>query len=157
MRERDDEQLEALLKDFFSEALDGQRGRAELHFRRYLDQAMRTAWRQRTWLIGAFATGLAASVAALWASPLFHVTTQSPHAAPGGAFAQQTALVPAMEQVVHSRMIDEGVVMLDDNTPVRVLRRHSLEQTRWFDEHAAVKAQKVIPRDDLTLIRLTTY
>ena len=157
MRERDDEQLEVLLKEFFSEALDGQRGRAELHFRRYLDQAMRAAWRQRTWLIGAFGTGLAASVVALWASPLLRVVPQTPHDASSGTFAQQASLAPAVEQVVNSRTVDEGVVMLDENTPVRVLRRRSVEQTRWFDEHAVVKAQKVTPRDDLTLIRLTTY
>jgi hypothetical protein len=105
---------------------------------------------------------MAASVAALWAAPLF----RAPHGLDRGpqsnnAVAQQSIVAakpipPAMQRDVQSQTIDEGVLVLDNNTPYRVLRRRAIERTRWFNDQAKVQHEQVTPRDDLIFIKLTT-
>ena len=159
MPEQDDKQLDATLADFFRGALDGQCGRSESFFRQHLKAESRLAWRTRSFLIGAFGAGLAASVAVLWASPVFRAgATPRPSITGDLKPSVDSSLVqPVVEHWVDSRTSDEGVIMLDDETPVRVLRRQAIEQTRYYDEHDAVRSQEVTPRDDLVLMKLTTY
>jgi hypothetical protein len=162
MPELNDEQLDALLGDFLKESLDPQQGRAEQHFVRYLQGEARVAWKQRTWLIGAFLSGMAASVAALWAAPLFRAThkpdrvQQNAQLDPRHSIVSAKPIPPAMQRDVQSQTIDEGVLVLDDNTPYRVLRRRAIERTRWFNEQAKVQNVLVTPKDDLIFIKLTT-
>jgi len=160
MPEMNDEQLDALLGDFLRESLDAQQGRSEQHFRRYLQGEARFAWKQRSWLIGAFVSGMAASVAALWAAPLFRLThapdRNLPASHPPSAVVAAKPIPPAMQRDVQSQTIDEGVLVLDDNTPYRVLRHREVERTRWFNEQAKVQNEQVKPKDDLIFIKLTT-
>jgi len=159
MAERDDEQLEALLRQFLSDELDGRLGRSERHFRQYLSAVAATAWRQRAWLIGAFISGMAASVAVLWAAPLLR-HQQHPQAGESSSRANRAPManvVPAaMEQFVQSRTTDEGIIMVGD-APVRVVHRQALERTRWLDAPGKVRAEQLTPRDDLMFIKLPTY
>src|SRR4051812_11642836 len=132
MPEQDDEQFDAMLAGFFSGALDGQVGRAEQSFRQHLKAESRLAWRTRSFLIGAFGAGLAASVAVLWATPMFH---GQPAVAPAVSLSETQKIAPALfhpvvERVVDSHTSDEGVIMLDDETAVRVYRRKAIERTR---------------------------
>ena len=158
MPEQDEQKLDATLAEYFRGALDGQRGRSEAAFRQYLRGESKLAWRTRSFLIGAFGAGLAASVAVLWASPMFHASSAVRTVADGPTNHIDASLVlPVVERVVDSRTSDEGVIMLDDETPVRVLRRQSIEQTRYYDEHDTIQSQEVTPRDDLVLMKLTTY
>jgi len=162
MTEQDDPEFDATLRAFFHDALDGRRGGAEQAFRRHVKAEARGAWRTRGLLIGAFASGLAASVAVLWATPMFHAAESSRPVVASGSGGGDAALagggmVPVMERVVNSRTSDEGVMMLDEETPVRVYRRQAVERTRWFDENDSVRRQEVTPRDDLVLMKLTTY
>jgi hypothetical protein len=158
MPEQDEQQLDATLAEFFRGALDGQCGRSESSFRRHLRAESRLAWRTRSFLIGAFGAGLAASVAVLWASPVFRAGAAPSRQTAGGPTKVDASLVhPVIERLVDSRTSDEGVIMLDEETPVRVLRRQAVERTRYYDEHDAVQSQEVTPRDDLVLMKLTTY
>lgn len=158
MPEQDDQQLDAALAEFFHGALDGQRGRSESSFRQHLKAESKLAWRTRSFLIAAFGAGLAASVAVLWASPVFRAgTTPRPQRADETPRVDPSLVHPVVERWVDSRTSDEGVIMLDDETPVRVLRRQAIEQTRYYDEHDTVQSQEVTPRDDLVLMKLTTY
>ena len=158
MPEQDEQKLDASLAEYFRGALDGQRGRSEAAFRQYIRGESKLAWRTRSFLIGAFGAGLAASVAVLWASPMFHAHSPVRTVAEGPTNDADSSLVlPVVERVVDSRTSDEGVIMLDDETPVRVLRRQSIERTRYYDEHDTIQSQEVTPRDDLVLMKLTTY
>ncbi|HSZ54382.1 MAG TPA: hypothetical protein VK797_01885 [Tepidisphaeraceae bacterium] len=155
MTEQDNEQFDSMLRDFFRDALEGQRGQAESHFRRHLKAEGKAVWRHRAFLIGTFITGVAASVAVLWAGPMFHrdVSRQKSVA----VAKEDPAVQPVVERLVSSHTSDEGVVMLDDDTPVRVFHRQAIEQTRWFDEHEQMTAQQVSPRDELVFVKLVTY
>jgi len=154
MIERDDEQLDLMLRDYFSQALEGRQGRSETHFRQYLKAESKALWRQRSFLFGAFVSAMAASVAVLWATPIFHSTTPVRSV---GQVAKSDSVQPVIERVVSSSTSDEGIVMLDDDTPVRVFHRQEIEQTRWFDEHEKMQAQQITPRDDLLFVKLVTY
>jgi len=162
MSEQDDEPLDVLLREFFRDQLDVVRGRAEEHFRQHMRAASTTAWRRRVWLVGAFVSGLAASVAVLCAGPLFRHFERAPQLVrqdppgPGPLAAAATLISPTFEKTVQSRTTDEGIVMLGD-TPVRVVHRQSVERTRWFDGQDNVSAEEETPQDDVTLIKLTTY
>lgn len=161
MAEPDEDQLESLLREYLSESLDPQRGRSEQYFRGYLEHSSQSVWRRRVWLVGAFVSGIAASVAALWASPLFRLGTPG-HGSPLAVVGPNPSLVtpaitPVAEQVIQTRLTDQGVILLDDNTPVRVVHRQVLRQTQWFDDRDGVRSREVTPQDDLLLIKLTTY
>jgi hypothetical protein len=158
MPEQDEQKLDATLAEFFRGALDGQRGRSEAAFRQYLRGESKLAWRTRSFLIGAFGAGLAASVAVLWASPIFHTNASVRTVVDNSTNPIDPAIVhPVVERLIDSRTSDEGVIMLDEETPVRVLRRQTIERTRYYDEHDAIQSQEVTPRDDLVLMKLTTY
>jgi hypothetical protein len=151
----DNDQFDSMLREYFRDSLDRQRGQAEKHFRRYLKSETKALWRQRTFLIGTFISGVAASVAVLWAGPMFHRDASLKKA---NIVAKEDPLVqPVVERLVSSRTSDEGVVMLDDDTPVRVFHRQAIERTRWFDEHEQMTAQEVSPRDEVVLMKLVTY
>jgi hypothetical protein len=161
MSEPDDQQLDAVLKGFLCEALDGQRGRAEQSFRRQVmsETAPRSRWRLNAWMIGSFGFGaaVAASMAVLWASPLLHTTQPRGEAGPRPLTTTAASIPPAIEQVVQSQLVDEGTMVLEGGTPVRVFRRQGVEQTRWFGRDAKVRAQEIVPQDDVVFIKLTTY
>lgn len=160
MAETNEEQVDLMLRDFLAETLNPKLGSAERHFRQHLEAQRRAAWRQRAWLIGAFISGIAASVAVLWASPLFKTMgsgTRSPIVKTDGRLPDANLIHPVAEQVIQTRTTDEGVFMLDDNTPVRVVHRQSLEKTKYLDRDDGRPAQTVRPKDDLVLIKLTTY
>ena len=150
-----------MLRGFFSDALDRQLGRCEHGFRSYLKEASRAVWRQRTWVIGAFATGMAASVAALWAGPLFwsagpRSNSPSAHVSEANT-GSSLAKLPAIERVVQSHVTDEGVMMLGDDTPVRVLHRQRLEQTRWLNDRQQIHEEQGAPQDEMVFIKMPTY
>ena len=161
MSERDDEQFDSMLSGFFKETLDPQRGRAERGFRRHLDEAARSAWRLRTWVIGAFATGMAASVAMLCAGPLFRAAMTPSSPAPNSIVASgdksNLPVLPNIERVVQTHTTDEGVMVLGDDTPVRVLRRQRLDQTRWTDDRHDVQQEQTTPQDEWVFIKMPTY
>lgn len=159
MAERDDEQLEALLRQFLSDELDGRLGRSERRFRQYLSAAAATAWRQRAWLIGAFVSGMAASVAVLWATPLLRHPARPPMVDEASTRASGTTMnaVPAdLERFVQSRTTDEGIIMVGD-APVRVLHRQALEQKRLPAAPGKTGGEQLTPRDDMIFIKLPTY
>jgi hypothetical protein len=160
MSQLDEEQFDAMMGGFFKDALNPQLGRSERTFRRHLNEALRSAWRQRTWVIGAFATGMAASVAMLWAVPAFR--TASPSPAPAGMVSQAStgsngATIPEVERVVQSHTTDEGVMVLGDDTPVRVLHRQRLEQTRWLNDPQHARQEQGVPQDEMVFIKMPTY
>jgi len=157
MAEPDEEQLDAMLRGFLGETLNPKLGAAERHFRQHLEAEKRIAWRQRSWLIGAFISGIAASVAVLWAAPVFHHDSTPPKQIAVKPSDSDPVARPVIERLVSSRTSDEGVMMLDDDTPVRVYHRQAIEQTRWFDEHEQMTAQELSPRDDVVFVKLVTY
>jgi hypothetical protein len=156
-----DDSLDATLKEFFSGSLSGQVGRAEREFQSHLRSEAKSGRRQRTLLILAFTGSMAATIAGLWASPLLRtiapVKTQSlVKADPSPVTAPATPVMDVVEHLTASRTIDEGVMMLEGE-PVRVYRKHSLEQTNVLDENDQVTSQETTPSDTLVFVKVNTY
>ena len=163
---QDKEQLDAVLRGFLSDSLDPHQGRSERHFRRHLNvpgpvSVGKSAWRNRTLLLGTFVTGMAASVAVIWAAPLFHAAAPPTrqvveNRGPAGVDAA-TPVMPAVTRVVQSHATDEGIVVTDDNTPFHVLHLRQIERTRWLDGDRNVQAEQVTPQDNVVYVKVPTY
>lgn len=159
MSRHDEEQFDAMMSGFFKDSLDPQLGRSERSFRRHLNDTIRNAWKQRTWLMGAFVTGMAASVALLWAGPLFRAASPAPtqNEFSQGIGGPTNTIVPAVERVVQSHTTDEGVMVFGNDTPVRVLHRQSSENTRRLDGQQQVHEEQGPPQDEFVFIKMPTY
>ncbi|HWE02135.1 MAG TPA: hypothetical protein VG326_06955 [Tepidisphaeraceae bacterium] len=162
-----DEPHESLMRDYLSDRLDRQVGLSEARFREFLAEEksapmsrnpLHLSNRLRGWTFGIVGAALAASLAALWAGP--YLQPISP-AQPGAvAPAHEPTLVNnpiVVEQDVQSQMFDDGAVMIDGNTPVRVIRRHDLQRTRWIDQDQKLQGEQVVPQDHLVYVRMKTY
>jgi hypothetical protein len=145
--------------------LDRQRGRAALAFRAQIGgegrshsferaQEMRS-WR---WWAGA-ASALAACVALV-------VTLQFVgHSGTGAQFTGSRPEVagmggmgaPAMDQVELSRDVDGGTVVLDDQTPVHVVREQTLRQTQWFDPREQANYSITQPVERVNYVPMQAY
>ena len=152
--------LDATLKDFFTGSLAGQIGRAEREFEAHLRSEAKAGRRQRTLLILAFTGSMAATIAGLWASPLLRTIaplkpTQVAHGQPANT-APATPVADVVEHLTATRTFDEGVMMLEGE-PVRVFRKHSLEQTNVLDEDDHVTSQETTPTDTLVFVKVNTY
>lgn len=157
MSEDDDREFDEMLTDFLARELDPRLGGSERRFRRFLQSTAAAARTRRAWLIGAFAAGLAASVAALWATPLFRSIDSVRPTGPVISEARADAPVqPVIERFVSSQTSDEGILLLDDGTPVRVYHRRTTERTSWIDDHNAVHSE-ADPSDALVLVPVRTY
>ena len=174
-REQQDQDLERLLREHLAAELDGQLGRSRRAFEQHLAHTRTaapslTASRpaaQKTWLLAAaVGTAVAASLAALWAVPI--VRTSHPVPVVGTAApmtnslpATQTAEPPSrwqqVEQVTRSISLDRGVVIIDDHTPARLIRRVATERTQWVDPQRGVSIEAIVPRENVSLISLDTY
>ena len=62
-----------------------------------------------------------------------------------------------VEQDVQSQTFDDGAVMMDGDTPVRVLRRRDLQRMRWFDDSQKLQGEQVAPQDHLVYVQMKTY
>ena len=146
------------------------------------DAPLRTRDR-RGWVIAGLGAGLAASVAAIFVIPTLRVAPQPPVAAvsnrevgPGIAghrggsplAAAPIPSVPATNVVspFHFQKVDEvlsrhaeveGLIVIDDHTPARIVRERAVERTRWVDERRGVRIETIVPREDVKLIHLETH
>lgn len=161
MSENDEREFDALLSGCLKQSLDMHVGRCERRFRYYLADLRRVAWKQRTWLLGAFMSGMAATVALLWATPMLRPGPSAPNEIPTvvktDTVTQPGPTIPGVERVVQSHTTDEGVMLFGNDIPVRVFHRQQLQQTRWLNDKQQVQSEQTTPQDDTVFIRVPTY
>ena len=148
MNPEDDIELGQALERHFADRLDAQLGRATKAF---TDHQVHSHRRSR--FIGITVAGLvAATAAAIVLAILPH--PRPAHDAPAPV-AQ--ANVGTLEQVVWSRTIDAGTVLLDGQTPARKLVREQIREVHWTDPAGGRHIRSSTPRRDVLLISLDTY
>lgn len=158
---------EMALADYLSSTLEEQVGKSEARFKRFLAEqdsiasrppAFHRVNRFAGWTLGLAGAALAASLAALWAGPsIRQMTPEKPVSFPSPVnptLAQSPLLV---RQNVESQTFDDGTVMIDDDTPVRILRRHDLQRTQWFGQDDKMQREEVEPQDHVVLVHMKTY
>jgi hypothetical protein len=62
-----------------------------------------------------------------------------------------------LDQSVQWRTLDEGIVMLDDRTPVRKLRRQRLERVQWFDAARGATLEMLVPHEEVVFVALPVH
>lgn len=59
-------------------------------------------------------------------------------------------------QQLQWQTIDEGIVYLDPQTPVRKFRRQRLERVEWYDAARGARVQMIVPREEVQFVALTS-
>ncbi len=59
-----------------------------------------------------------------------------------------------MDQVELSREVDGGTRVLDDQTPVRIVREQQLKQMQWFDPNEKATYSVTEPVEKVGYVRL---
>jgi hypothetical protein len=110
-------------------------------------------------MIGAFVTGMAASIAVLMAPPLFRANVPGMNVDKVARDDHPTSptIVPPVVRVTQSHTTDQGIMLFGNDTPMRVLRRQQLRETRWLDGQQHVQSEQTIPQDELLFIKEPTY
>lgn len=179
-REHDEDEIDLTLRTYFAAELDGQLGRAERAFRDELrltplaatGPRRRRTLRSHAWMIGAMGAAVAASMAAIWIVPVTPpggtpvaltqpgLDNRPTTAVAGTSLEDLPTSQPKwrqIEQVVNSMTLDDGLVLLEDNSPARLVRQVALHQVEWVDERSGVRVQAVLPRQGARLYPLDTY
>jgi hypothetical protein len=151
-------------------ALDGQRGRSLAAFRAQLAAApldpysFERAQAMRTLKLWAGAASALAACLALVLTLQFMANSgtngRSMNVAQRGGGGNPNLMAvnaPAMDQVELSRDIDGGTAVLDDQTPVRVVREETLRQTRWFDPREKATYSMMQPVERVAYMRMQPY
>jgi hypothetical protein len=147
-------------------ALDPQRGRALAAFRAHVPtpvenhdfrhaQAMRTL----KWWTGA-ASAVAACLALVVTLQFVGNTRGHPLVVPPGAPRDPSLLAvnaPAMDQLELSRNVDGGTAVLDDQTPVHIIREQTLRQTQWFDPNEKATYSITQPVERVNYVPMQPY
>jgi hypothetical protein len=180
-RESDDE-LGAMLQEHFAAELDPHVGRArrafEAHVLRETSASPRRPSRRGTfgtWLFRTAGPAAAAGLAAFFVvqqvarhrQPTVIGTNVTPtnyhpstNVSPTVAITTPADTSPQWEEVrkvVCSGAQDNGLVVLDNKTPARVVRRVSMERTEWLDPKRNVRVEVEVPREKVMLIGMDPY
>jgi hypothetical protein len=161
MEPMDDVNLDRLLAAHVARELDPQRGRALAAF----EAAMATGRRARNHrrFLAALATFATLAAAAAVA---FYVGNRP--AVPKPAVPQVARTVEpvedevderprAVEQFLAWRTVDEGIILLTDDRPVRRMRQQVIEQLRVYDEADHSYVELTRPREDVFYVNVQTY
>jgi len=123
--------------------------------RRVLRQPARAA--RLWWAAGALAAAAVVAVAIALSGG------GKQHSRPEPGVAQRTAQPepqppgPVRMEQTYSRMQYEGVLLLDDRTPLRKFRRRILRRVLWIDERTGYTDEMSIPDEQVILIAAETY
>jgi hypothetical protein len=173
--------LDATLRRFLSTELDGQLGRARTAFEAHVARPAAThrprrATRSRLWVIGLAGAGaaMAASLAAVWAVPMFGgkrpsstmvvdvVQPPQPHAPssrPGERSAGNASPAIDWEPVrqVSTTAVRDGGTLVVGGAPARVVKSVSTERIEYFDPGRNVRVETTVPQERVMLIGVDTY
>lgn len=157
MRELNEQDVEHMLREHLRGALEGQVGGALARFRREVEAERAKQGRRWTIWVGCGLGAAAAIIAAvLVIQGLGHVSGK-----PAGRQQELVALGDPegvdMEQAMGWRTIDDGVVLVGDDQPMRQLRRQVLEYTQWYDADYQATIEVAAPREEIILVKLNKY
>ena len=124
------------------------------------------AWKRWRWpaaAAGVLAAGLLAALC--WPSRRLNDEPRSP--APIAVPSKQAAVIPAPTPAAsahpvrleydRSVLLDDGVVVLQNNTAVRQLRQLTVRRVSWYDPEHNVRIEATLPCEQVVLVREATY
>ena len=154
----EDEQLDRLINRHLSKQLDPHLGRAAFKFEAdVLNSPLRqSVWRRR--FIG-LATAAAACFALAWGWKALHhsvqkIASNSPLQLP--ITEQPPELVPVSESLAW-RTIDDGIIGVEDDVPIRQLRNQVLQYVEWYDPQRKATVEMTVPREQIIYVALNSH
>jgi len=163
-----DDNFDRLISQHFERTLAKQLGRSEAAFRNQLRVEAQPARSMKfpLWLVGTFAT----AAAALWAVAMLRPIHLPPVTAPPLAqidgprdvvppqvIASTSPQRTDVSFVAYEQTVDDGVVYLDDQTPVRKFRRQELEQMQWLDDDGKTHMRLTVPKERVLFVECAKY
>jgi hypothetical protein len=153
MNDLSDREIEDLLARHYGACLDGQLGRAAEAFSREVPR--RPRWhrgRLVLWLSGVATMAAGFSIAWFLTHPQPPVHRIGPEVASAVA---PSADPPMLQSVAWSKVMDDGLRVIDDR-PVRRLRRKVVEEVEWYDSSCNALVKTTQPRQQVFLIDMKT-
>lgn len=179
MNDRQDSQLETLLREHFASKLDAQLGRSAERFMsefaaaprlRLTDAPFPRSHRRLRlfgWTAGVAGAAVAAGIAAVMilaplltqpaglVSPTVNQIARGHSDTTGGAGDVTNVAAAAPVDVEHAltwNTVDQGTVYLSGDVPVRSVVRQANETMRWYDPQRKAHVEMTVPRDEVMLV-----
>ncbi len=133
--------------------------------RRFLERRVRQAlkqWRWPTAAAGVLAAGLLAASCWPWRptsagpTPPSMIPVASEQAAAPNA-VPAAPLHPVCLEFDGSVLLDDGVIVLENNTAVRQLRQETIRRVFWHDPERNIRVEATLPCEQVVLVREATY
>jgi hypothetical protein len=165
----DPDKVDLLVSAHLQKTLDSQRGRAVASFREKLKAGGAFPARDDSMSFEAEARRRSVRMLRIWAGTasalaacLALVVTLEFVQRPAGEITDKPSNVlnvtptnaPVMDQVELSREVDGGTSVLDDQTPVRIVREQRLKQMQWFDPNEKATYSVTEPVEKVGYVRL---
>ena len=156
------DRLDELLGGHFACELDGQRGRAERHFLHVASHASpsrrQTAW----WAAWGSIAAAAACAAVVWTMPgLWQRGPIAPVVERDGDAVSPIAAIEddlvELRRTLVWQTLDEGMLVVDDDTPLRKVRLQSLERVQWYDRKNQALVEATVPKEEVIFVGMQTY
>lgn len=153
--------IDDLLAGHLKGRLDPQRGRALAAFGAAVAREQRSRNRRRLFAtLAAFASVAAAAAIAFYAGnrpavpskPTPQVTREVAQAEP-----EDDGQSRVVEQSLAWRTLDEGIILLTDDRPVRRMRQQVIEHVRVYDAEENTYVELTRPREDVFYVAVQTY
>ena len=156
------DRLDELLGRHFACELDGQRSRAE---RRFLHVAVHASpsHRQTAWWAAWGGIAAAACAAIVWMLPGLWQRGMIAPVADRDADAVSPVTADVQDDLVELRRtlvwqtLDEGMLVVDEDTPLRKVRLQSLERVQWYDRKNQALVEATVPKEEVIFVGMQTY
>jgi hypothetical protein len=155
MTDRNDQQLDEMLRRHLATELDPHLGQSAARFARQFSAAPRSRF-LRLWPLSAAA--VAATIAlALCMLPLRPAPPQQSPLGPPDPVVNTLGQFPDVGCTVFSRTFDDGAFLTDEQIPVRRFRRHTVQTLEWFDPRQQARIRISRPGEQIICVGLQTY
>lgn len=156
----ENDSLAVVMREHLSTELDRHVGKSQDRFRRFVqeqpenDRPLRMPGnRFRGWVFSVTGAALAACLGFLMVSP----RAQTPIQPSQRPTASTGVNLPWIQQTADSQTYDGGTYIDAYGNPVRVLHEMQWDRTRWFDKDQQLRAERVVPHDNVVYVKMKTY
>ena len=156
----ENDSLAVVMREHLTTELDRHVGKSQDRFRRFVqeqsqvDRPLRLPGnRFRGWVFSVTGAALAACLGFLMVGPRSAAPIQpSPRAT-----TSTRVDLPWIQQTADSQTYDGGTYIDANGNPVRVLHEMQWDRTRWFEQNQQLRAERVVPHDNVVYVKMKTY